>query len=525
MRWPYGPPSRSFLPGAVVSHVSAAVLLGLRVWDVPLTAVHVTRDRTSGGRCGRRLHLHTTPLADGDVVEIDGVPVTAPARTVVDTARAVPFAAGVVVADAALEAGLDPAELQEAVERAGRRPRHARARRVVAFADGAARASASRAAGSCWTRRGIPRPVLQWAVPRPAGRRIGTHGLRLARAAHRRRVRRARQVRPAAAARARAPATPSSPRSGAKTGCATRGSGWSAGRGTSWTTPATSSPTRLRAAGIRQGCIPPPRAPSLGGARAGARASPPYSCARRGPWRRRIPWTPVSTLRSEAAAGTGLATVTPDGTVLDTWYPAPVLGARRPRRSPSWRSSPGEDADRGVRTTVVRTRIASLAEPPADAARRLPAPAPAQPPAGAPARGQPRRRCSGCSRTSCGPTTGRARSRGSRPCGRGCGPRGPVTVYGVDKFPRMVDYVLPTGVRIADADRVRLGAHLAEGTTVMHEGFCNYNAGTLGAVDGRGPDLGRRRARRRLGPRRRRVGDGHALRRRQGGDQRSGGGA
>ena len=64
---------------------------------------------------------------------------------------------------------------------------------------------------------------------------------------------------------------------------------------------------------------------------------------------------------------------------------------------------------------------------------------------------------------------------------------GPVVVYGVDKFPRMVDYVLPTGVRIADADRVRLGAHLGEGTTVMHEGFVNYNAGTLGAsmVEGR----------------------------------------
>ena len=65
--------------------------------------------------------------------------------------------------------------------------------------------------------------------------------------------------------------------------------------------------------------------------------------------------------------------------------------------------------------------------------------------------------------------------------------RGPVTVYGVDKFPRMVDYVLPSGVRIADADRVRLGAHLASGTTVMHEGFVNYNAGTLGSsmVEGR----------------------------------------
>ncbi|MDQ1245674.1 MAG: 2,3,4,5-tetrahydropyridine-2,6-dicarboxylate N-succinyltransferase, partial [Actinomycetota bacterium] len=62
-----------------------------------------------------------------------------------------------------------------------------------------------------------------------------------------------------------------------------------------------------------------------------------------------------------------------------------------------------------------------------------------------------------------------------------------LVVLGVDKFPRMVDYVVPSGVRIADADRVRLGAHLAEGTTVMHEGFCNFNAGTLGAsmVEGR----------------------------------------
>ena len=62
-----------------------------------------------------------------------------------------------------------------------------------------------------------------------------------------------------------------------------------------------------------------------------------------------------------------------------------------------------------------------------------------------------------------------------------------VTVLGVDKFPRMVDYVMPEGVRIADADRVRLGAHLASGTTVMHEGFVNFNAGTLGAsmVEGR----------------------------------------
>ena len=64
---------------------------------------------------------------------------------------------------------------------------------------------------------------------------------------------------------------------------------------------------------------------------------------------------------------------------------------------------------------------------------------------------------------------------------------GVLSVHGLDKFPRMTDYVIPTGVRIADADRVRLGAHLAEGTTVMREGFCNFNAGTLGVsmVEGR----------------------------------------
>ena len=99
-----------------------------------------------------------------------------------------------------------------------------------------------------------------------------------------------------------------------------------------------------------------------------------------------------------------------------------------------------------------------------------------------------------------------------------CGRR--LQVTGVDKFPRMTDYVIPSGVRIADADRVRLGAHLAEGTTIMHEGFVNYNAGTLGAsmVEGRisagvivgtGSDLGGGRVR-----------HGHAVRRRHAGDPR-----
>lgn len=81
-----------------------------------------------------------------------------------------------------------------------------------------------------------------------------------------------------------------------------------------------------------------------------------------------------------------------------------------------------------------------------------------------------------CDVASFEPARRRLRSSGTR-----------ITVWGVDKFPRMVDYVVPTGVRIGDADRVRLGAHLAEGTTVMHEGFVNFNAGTLGSsmVEGR----------------------------------------
>jgi 2,3,4,5-tetrahydropyridine-2-carboxylate N-succinyltransferase len=176
-----------------------------------------------------------------------------------------------------------------------------------------------------------------------------------------------------------------------------------------------------------------------------------------------------------------------DGQVLDTWYPAPALGAAGGTSVPvELAALEGKDELRGVRTEVVHTRIGSLADPPVDApdvylrlhllSHRLIAP-------------------HGCnldgifgllanvvwsSRGPC-PVNGfeavRARLRAT----------GPVAVFGVDKFPRMTDYVVPDGVRIADADRVRLGAHLAPGTTVMHEGFVNFNAGTLGAsmVEGR----------------------------------------
>jgi 2,3,4,5-tetrahydropyridine-2,6-dicarboxylate N-succinyltransferase len=190
--------------------------------------------------------------------------------------------------------------------------------------------------------------------------------------------------------------------------------------------------------------------------------------------------------RPEAASGTGLATLTADGTVLDTWYPAPALGREATDVSAELAPLTGADPARGVTTIVVSTEVGSLADPPIDAhdaylrlhllSHRLIAPHEAN--------------LEGVFGllanvvwTNHGPCAvdgfelTRARLRA----------RGPVAVYGVDKFPRMVDYVLPGGVRIADADRVRLGAHLAAGTTVMHEGFVNYNAGTLGAsmVEGR----------------------------------------
>jgi 2,3,4,5-tetrahydropyridine-2-carboxylate N-succinyltransferase len=195
--------------------------------------------------------------------------------------------------------------------------------------------------------------------------------------------------------------------------------------------------------------------------------------------------------RREGASGTGLATVTlttdgSAGTVLDTWYPAPALGPDAADTAADLEPMAGVDDARGVRTVVVRTAIATLADPPVDASdvylrlhllsHRLVAPHEVN------LDGQ-FGLLANVVWTDRGPCAvpgfelARMRMRARRP----------VTVYGVDKFPRMVDYVVPSGVRIADADRVRLGAHLAEGTTVMHEGFVNFNAGTLGSsmVEGR----------------------------------------
>ena len=194
---------------------------------------------------------------------------------------------------------------------------------------------------------------------------------------------------------------------------------------------------------------------------------------------------------ARTAWGYGLATVTDTGTVLDTWYPAPALGDAPadagPHAVPADLASL-EDADphRRVRQTVVRTVI-DLDAAPADVpdaylrlhllSHRLVAP-------------------HGVNLTGVFGVLANVAWTNHGPCSpddfeatrlRLRAAKGRVEVLGVDKFPRMTDYVLPSGVRIADADRVRLGAHLAAGTTVMHEGFVNFNAGTLGAsmVEGR----------------------------------------
>ena len=188
-----------------------------------------------------------------------------------------------------------------------------------------------------------------------------------------------------------------------------------------------------------------------------------------------------------AAWGYGLATVTDTGTTLDTWFPEPALGPVPAGSAPpeALGALVAADPGRGVRCEV-RLVTVDLDAAPADTSdaylrlhllsHRLAQPNTlnlegifAQLPNVVWTNHGP------CAVDAFEDTRARLRA------------RGPVVVLGVDKFPRMVDYVVPSGVRIADADRVRLGAHLASGTTVMHEGFVNFNAGTLGTsmVEGR----------------------------------------
>jgi 2,3,4,5-tetrahydropyridine-2-carboxylate N-succinyltransferase len=196
-----------------------------------------------------------------------------------------------------------------------------------------------------------------------------------------------------------------------------------------------------------------------------------------------------------AASGVGVATIAADGTVLDTWFPLPELAGDGPSGTvrlsvaevpPELAELAGRDEDREVDIVVVRTVIASLDDKPADTydaylrlhllSHRL------IKPHGASVDG-----IFGVLANVVWTNYGPCAVDGFEIVRARLRRRGAVAVYGIDKFPRMVDYVAPTGVRIADADRVRLGAHLAAGTTVMHEGFVNFNAGTLGTsmVEGR----------------------------------------
>ncbi|MDQ1753063.1 MAG: 2,3,4,5-tetrahydropyridine-2,6-dicarboxylate N-succinyltransferase [Pseudonocardiales bacterium] len=199
----------------------------------------------------------------------------------------------------------------------------------------------------------------------------------------------------------------------------------------------------------------------------------------------------TSTSTQRTAHGFGLATVTDrgDGTActLDVYYPAPALGAPGPGDDVPEELSAlvGTDPIRGVRTEIVHPVIDLDAEP-ADAvdiylrlhllSHRLVRP-----------HEQNLTGMFGLLANVVWTNHGPCAVEGFEAIRTKLRARGPVTVFSVDKFPRMVDYVLPSGVRIGDADRVRLGAYLASGTTVMHEGFVNFNAGTLGnsMVEGR----------------------------------------
>jgi 2,3,4,5-tetrahydropyridine-2-carboxylate N-succinyltransferase len=185
------------------------------------------------------------------------------------------------------------------------------------------------------------------------------------------------------------------------------------------------------------------------------------------------------------ASGHGIATIS-KGTTLDVWFPAPALSPLSGSAPADLTALVGSDEVRGVTRELVSIEIDTTKAPAnaADAYLRLHLLSHRLVKPHGLALDGIFGILSNVVWTSVGPCAvegfefTRARLKAAH---------GHVTVYSVDKFPRMVDYVIPSGVRIADADRVRLGAHLASGTTVMHEGFVNFNAGTLGTsmVEGR----------------------------------------
>ena len=154
----------SLASGAVVSHCSAAVLLGLPLWSIPLDRMHVTRPQRTGGRRSRTMHVHTAPLRGEDVIEIGGIALTSPARTVIDLARSAPFEAAVVTADGALRDGLMRSVLADGVERVAGWRGAAAARRVAAFADGRSESVGESRSRVAIVRSGLPAPVPQWEV-------------------------------------------------------------------------------------------------------------------------------------------------------------------------------------------------------------------------------------------------------------------------------------------------------------------------------------------------------------------------
>jgi 2,3,4,5-tetrahydropyridine-2,6-dicarboxylate N-succinyltransferase len=202
------------------------------------------------------------------------------------------------------------------------------------------------------------------------------------------------------------------------------------------------------------------------------------------------PTAPDAPILSGGASGTGLATLGPRGDVLDAWYPNPALGSHA--HTASERLAPdaipkrlgqltGADAGVGTEVVAIRTTIADLNRPSVDAydaylrlhllSHRVIRPRDAN--------------FEGILElladvvwTNHGPMA----AEGFADLHRRLRARGPVSIHSVGKIPRMVDYVIPSGVRIADGARVQLGAHLAPGTVVMPEGFVDYDAGTLGTA-------------------------------------------
>jgi hypothetical protein len=159
---------RELAGDAVVSHVSAAVLHGLRIWGVPLGRVHVTRRRAGGGRRGTLVHVHVASLDPAEITLIAGMQVTSLARTAADLARTLPFEQAVVVADSATfyqrPDRVELGDLVDVLEAVPRRPGTRAARRAIAFANGLSESVGESRSRVAIAAAGLPIPVLQWEV-------------------------------------------------------------------------------------------------------------------------------------------------------------------------------------------------------------------------------------------------------------------------------------------------------------------------------------------------------------------------